>query len=61
MPISLIVILPQSFIMHFPEVNYVNVGFIDGLDVSHSGVDTEGRGPVDPSDGYAVARLHFVH
>ena len=37
------------------------MGFVDGLYVSHPGVDTEGCGAVDTGDGDTVAGLYFVH
>jgi len=57
----LIVSVVQPLVVGLPEVNDVNMGLVDGLDVALLRVDAHGNGAVDASHGHTISRLNAVN
>jgi hypothetical protein len=57
----LIVSVVQPLVVGLPEVNDVNVGLVDGLDVALLRVDAHGNSAVDASHGHTISRLNTVN
>ena len=51
----------QPLVVGLPEVDDVNVGLVDGLDVALLRVDTHWNGAVDASHSNTISRLNTVN
>ena len=51
----------QSLVVRLPEVDDVDVGLVDGLDVALLRVDAHRNGAVDAGHGNAITRLNAVN